>query len=175
MNCREREERIALYAGADLPGASAVEVERHLRDCAGCQVFASGLREALDLLRDQHTEPVAAAHYTALRARVLGALDRPRRVRRWLWAPAALALVLAAGVGIDRRMRVAPLPHVPLRARAAPALTAAPARPNPPARPRRPARPAPKPSRRSEPVLVRLQTSDPDVVILWITETKGDL
>ena len=53
MNCLDWEERIALYAGGDLTGAEAAEVERHVADCAGCQVFWSGLRETLAELRDR--------------------------------------------------------------------------------------------------------------------------
>ena len=54
MNCAEWEERIALHAGGDLAPGEAAEVERHLAECAGCQVFWSGMRESLAVLREVH-------------------------------------------------------------------------------------------------------------------------
>ena len=54
MNCSVWEERIALYQGGDLPSGQVQEVERHLGECAGCQVFASGLKETLEVLREAH-------------------------------------------------------------------------------------------------------------------------
>ena len=50
MNCLDWEERIALHSGGDLTGAEADAVERHLADCAACQVFWSGLRQTLEEL-----------------------------------------------------------------------------------------------------------------------------
>jgi hypothetical protein len=67
MNCTAWEERIALHAGGDLPAGEAVEVERHLGECAGCQVLWSGLRESLDTLRaahQAHQDTLGPAHFT---------------------------------------------------------------------------------------------------------------
>jgi anti-sigma factor RsiW len=75
MKCSDWEERIALHAGRDLPPAEAAEVERHLRECAGCQVLASGLQQSLALLKEAHHEPLAAAHFLAVRARVVAELE----------------------------------------------------------------------------------------------------
>ncbi len=75
MNCAHWEERIALYAGGDLPAAEAAEVERHLGDCPGCQLFASGLKESLQLLQGIHQEEIAPAHFAAVRARVMARLE----------------------------------------------------------------------------------------------------
>jgi hypothetical protein len=94
MNCREWEERIA----GDLDDAAAA---RHLADCPGCQVFASGLRQTLEELRRAHTEDeIAPAHYAAVRARVMAEL-RPRRRWGWVWAAvgaAATAVLVAVSV-----------------------------------------------------------------------------
>ena len=97
MNCRDWEERIALYAGGDLPPVEAAEVERHVADCAGCQVLLSGLRQSLELLREAHGEPVDPAHFAAVRARVLAKLERECRPwwrQAWAVGPAMAALVL---------------------------------------------------------------------------------
>lgn len=176
MNCADWEERIALYTGGDLPDGRTAEVERHLRECAGCQVFASGLRQSLELLRGAHAGDVPAAAYAAVRMRVMGAVERRRRVR-WAWARvavAAVAVLLAIG-GVNRTMRVEKLPLVAL---APPPVPEVP--PGTPkhvasgAAPRR-VRPRPHPAAKPETVLVKLETDNPDVVIYWIAETKGEL
>jgi anti-sigma factor RsiW len=79
MNCVDWEERIALYAGGDLAPAEAQAVERHVAECAGCQMLLSGLRQSLALVREVHSEPVEAAHFAAVRARVLAELERVRQ------------------------------------------------------------------------------------------------
>lgn len=170
MNCAEWEERIALYAGGDLADGS---VERHLAECPGCQVFATGMQQALEVLRTERYE-IEPAHYAAVRARVLAEVARPRQ--RWIWAWAAVAgcAAILAGLGIEQQMRVEPLPAE---------VSLAPAAPAPPvgsavrraaaaaaARPRRRARSRP----RSDEVVVKVETDVPDVVIYWIAETRGE-
>ncbi len=183
MNCREWEERLALYAGGDLVPAEKAEVERHLQDCAGCQMFLSGLTEGLQVLRDAHAEEPATAHFAAVRARVLSELGRDRRP--WWsggWAlglaAAALAVLMAVWMRPPRRevpppeiARVSPPAGVPVPAPKAP-------RPAPVphvsrrAQPRLPQlKPAMEPVK---PLVVKLVTDDPNVVIYWITETRGE-
>jgi hypothetical protein len=168
MNCRDWEERIA--GDSDDPG-----VVRHLGDCVGCQVFASGLRQALETLRAAHADEIPEAAYTAVRARVMAEL-RPRRRWGWVWAVAGAALVLVAVAGVERGMRVAELPAVALRGPGAPELRAVAPRAAARKKPaRKPAWPADSRRYRTEEVLVKLETGDPDVVIYWIAETKGEL
>jgi hypothetical protein len=172
MNCGEWEERIALYVGGDLAGPAAAEAARHLGECAGCQVFASGLRATLETLREGHREEIPQAHYAAVRARVLAEL-RPRIRWGWVWGVAA-AIGVVAAVGVERQLRVPELPAVALRTPGAPAagyavpVVAV-------ARPARVHKAAPaRPSQPGEELVVKIETADPDVVIYWITETKGD-
>jgi anti-sigma factor RsiW len=166
MNCGDWQERIALYAGGDLEPSEAQAVERHVAECAGCQMLLSGLRQSLELLREAHGEPVEEAHFAAVRARVLAELERGRtRTWRfaWVYAMAAAAVVLLAVAMTPRtEQRLAlPVPHAPT----APAIAKVGVK-------------APLPRRQvtdpSETVLMKIETDNPDVVIYWIAETKGE-
>ena len=175
MNCAEWEERIALHAGGELTDGS---VERHLAECPGCQVFASGMRQTVAALRADERE-IGEAHYAAVRARVMAEVGRARRRWIWVWAAAAVCTAVVAGVGIERRMRVEELPMVARAAPVAPPVVA---------RVRAPESPAVRAVKRAamrheerqknlaapEEVLVKIETDDPDVVLYWITETKGE-
>jgi len=189
MNCAEWEERIALYYGGDLPADETRAVEAHLADCAGCRLFAGGMKDALTVLQQAHADPLAGAHFAFVRARVLSRLAGERRGRRrWAWmygaaAMAAAALLLAAGLWPRRPQRNA-------APRIAPPVAAV-SRPAPPEihaaavriqrHPRRhfaaakahvaPAGPAAQPAK---PLVVKLVTDDPNVVIYWITGKSGD-
>jgi anti-sigma factor RsiW len=186
MSCSDWEERIALHAGGDLPPAEAAEVERHLRECAGCQALASGLKQSLALLKEAHDEPLAAAHFSAVRARVVAELEQERRrgalwARRRAWSyglaavAVALLVMLALGPGRtpERRTVVVARSNRSLTFAAPPAVVAV----------RKPA--VPRPHRRvarrvvranvpetSEPLMVKLVTDDPNVVIYWIADRK---
>jgi hypothetical protein len=121
------------------------------------------------------------ADYAEVRSRVLGEIRRRRLVRTAMYAAAAAVVILACGLWAWRISRVEPAPPAVARVLtpAPPALeaptpiTALPVRH--PARRVRP-RPAPEPKREEpvEPLLVKLETPDPDVVIYWIVEGKGD-
>ena len=177
MNCRDWEERIALHAGGDLPPAEAAEVERHLRECAGCQVLASGLKQSLALLKEAHDEPLAPAHFSAVRARVVAELEQKRRpLWAWAWsfglAAAAVALLvtlaLRPGRTPERRAPVVAVNHPPVVVAHEPAV------PPPPHRrvARRVVRPIVPDAPDPEPLIVKLQTDDPNVVIYWIADRK---
>ena len=172
MNCAEWEERIALHQGGDLPLGQAATVERHLGECPGCQVFASGLRETLSALRSAHGQHPADAHFAAVRARVLAELahrQRPAWRRGLAWGSVAAGLA-ALAVGAAWFRPVPSLPAVALARPAAPELQ--PPAPSPPRRVRTaPRRPAP---RVVETVTIKLLTDNPDVVIYWIADRKGE-
>ena len=161
MNCVEWQERIALHAGGDAAPDEAATVERHLGECAGCQIFWSGMKESLAALSEVHAELPEAAHFAAVRARVIGEIEGSRRGWRrlaWLSAVAATAVLAVAlwpsGTEIPAAPRMmASIPSAP--------LVISPARPTHVARVR--------PEKR-EPLTIRLQTSDPNIVIYWIAE-----
>jgi anti-sigma factor RsiW len=184
MNCAHWEERIALYMGSDLPPAEAAEVERHLAECAGCQLFASGMRESLAVLREAHGDEPGEAAYAAVRARVLGELQRPAR-GWWFGLAAAMA---AAALLLALWMRPVKRPAIARHAPPAPQQVVVPAPAVVPElavvpvvhHPRHHKAPVVKtaaqkaPALPEKPLVVKLVTDDPDVVIYWITDTRGE-
>ena len=180
MNCPEWEERIALYGEGDLPPNEIAETERHLARCSPCREFAEGLAQTLAIARAAHAEPIPPAAFTALRARVLAQIARGRRpwwgrlpggaphrnVAAWI-IPLLAALAVAIVVLLPRpveplRTTLTP-PPVPLDQPLAPA-TAQPIAPRRPPRARRRLNPRTP----AEPLMVKLVTDDPNVVIYWI-------
>ena len=166
MNCPGWEERIALYAEGDQPSQ---ETERHLAACPDCRDFAEGLKQSLATLRAAHEQPIGAAHFAALRARVLAQIDRPHRPLwrlAWIGGLAALVAVLV--------FLFWPQPVEPIRVAVArppapsPSPATLPVPPNPPLKRVARRKPAPKVRPPAEPLLVKLITDDPDVVIYWI-------
>jgi hypothetical protein len=166
MNCVEWETRVALHAGGDVTGAEAGEVERHLGECSGCQVLWSGVRESLAVLQAAHVELPEAAHFTAVRSRVMAELERG--ARPWLrlaWisgiaVAAALLLLVAlwpARVVPQAPRLLASIPPAPAVAKASPVV-----------RPR--VRPMVARAQRKEPLTIKLQTADPNIVIYWIAD-----
>jgi hypothetical protein len=195
MNCSDWEERIALYAGGDLPPAQAHAVERHILECAGCQLLLSGLRQSLGMLREAHAEPVEAAHFAAVRARVLSELARGYRPwwrQAWVYATvlAAMAMLVAvwpkpqkksmaqARTGVETSDGGAdPLVRRRRPGRSARVTPVAAGLGRPVARraaPRGSAPPKPESAKPAEQLVVKLLTDDPDVIIYWITDSKGD-
>jgi len=159
-------------------------VERHLRECAGCQVLASGLQQSLALLKEAHHEPLAAAHFSAVRARVVAEVEQQRRRgalwarrRAWGYGLAAVAVALLAMLALRTG-------RIPVAVRTNRSLTVA-ALSLPVVVAREPV--TPPPHRRvvrhavrsnvpdtsdPEPLIVKLQTDDPNVVIYWIADRK---
>lgn len=135
-------------------------------------------RDTLELLREAHREPIAEAHYAAVRARVLSQLAERRRPQRiWVYGLAAAA-VLAIFVGwIHWPARVPPQP-APVHSGQPLAIREAPAR-APAATAGRRQRIARRPESAAyrvvgpppihPPLVVKLVTNDPNVVIYWIT------
>ncbi|HYW42751.1 MAG TPA: zf-HC2 domain-containing protein [Bryobacteraceae bacterium] len=184
MNCRDWEERLALYAGDDLAPAERAAVERHLGECAGCQVFLSGLKAGIDTLREAHEDGPSEAHLAAVRARVLADLRHRRRSRAWAWAVATVAAVLLLLVAVrPGRKEAPPVPVVAVSRPPAPVEIERP-RPRQPVRRvrhvvarnrvRTPLLASPPPNEPAEPLVVKLITDDPDVVIYLISGGKGE-
>jgi len=123
-----------------------------------------------ELLRAAHNHPIDPAHYTAVRARVIAELETTRSPWRrlaWLSGVGAIAAALLFAVALHRaEVALLPPPRVVIAMPVAPA--------EPPAV-RKPslvhvahARPVSRPHR--EPLTIKLQTSDPNIVIYWIAD-----
>ena len=159
--------------GGDLPAGQMPEVERHLGECAGCQVFASGLKETLRGAAGGAWSLPAEAHFAAVRARVLAEVER-RRFSVWLrvlaWSTVAAGILVM--VGLARLYRPVPPPPgggagSPAGAHGIAGLRSASQRAGAQAV-RRPAAVA------TEAVTIKLMTDNPDVVIYWIADRKGE-
>jgi hypothetical protein len=141
--------------------------------------------DAMDFLREAHREPIPEAHFAAVRARVLSQIAAERGVVRHRWwysfafaAAAALLLMFwpktAANKSVVARIPtrgeepVADVresvnhelaktaPDVRHRPRRKPPITGVIGPPNP------------------TPLVVKMLTDDPNVVIYWISERTGE-
>jgi hypothetical protein len=151
--------------------------------------------ETLELLREAHRAAIPEAHFTAVRARVLSQLAAERRPwRRGFWpygfvAAAVAAMLLAALVGRtpwSARVPLDPPFARPSRSHALAGPTRASAadqgvRPTSAVgrRKRLPHNAAPAAYRvigppDPRPLVVKLLTDDPNIVIYWIASIKGE-
>jgi hypothetical protein len=143
--------------------------------------------EAMDLLREAHREPIPEAHFAAVRARVLSQIAAERGVsRRWVWSY-GFAVVAAVGLLLAFWPKQPVRRHVvtetrspvikPLANTRAPVASPEPVRAVVAARSPTHRRPPvsgvigpPNPT----PMVVKMFTEDPDVVIYWISERTGE-
>lgn len=174
MSCTGWESRVAAYCSGPVDAAEAAAVDSHLNTCPACRLVAEETRACAGVLRD--------SDYAGVRARVLSKVGSSRRAF-WTWA--AAATVAAASVLVFLGTP-APKPEpLPVRAIATP--------PAPPI-----AFPAAIPAARhirraamrrvtrhkvtsvaaakpeTKPLVVKLLTDDPNVVIYWITGKSGE-
>jgi len=172
MTCREFEPLIALYAGSDLDTPDLVRVDEHLARCAGCRALLEDLQASRESLLDWGSEPVEGALLTAIRSGALARIGARRR-RVWPWiAAAAACAALAALLTVGAPPKAVPAPPPPERGVEIAEKAEAP----PPA-----SRPAPRRRRvkrapviDGEPLIVKMLTDDPDIVIIWLVDQKGD-
>jgi hypothetical protein len=150
MTCRECELALGMDEAMEESGAA---VARHLAECDSCGELSRVMRANAGALRDMASDPLP---------RLL-----PRRRARWQWAAAAAALVLTM-LGLSRMWPVEKIAPPPVQvAVAAPKVEIPPA----PALPKRRARKRPR-RRPAPPLTVKMFTSDPNVVIYWLIDSK---
>ncbi len=186
MNCADFEKLIALDVEGDLPKNQAGGVSRHLRTCPHCQDFAEKLQASQSFLRELAGETPDEAALQEVRVGVLNRLRTeaaPKAFPVWRFAlGAALAAMLAFAAIMLRRSASAPpvqataIMQPPAAMKAMRQAIAAPpnsliqspkrvrtatARKSFSGAPRERAR------QRPEPLMVKLYTDNPNVVIYW--------
>ena len=178
MTCREYEPLIALYVEGDLNDR---EVERHLSECSDCRELLEDLQASQAALKG--LAAVDAALLSAVRSGVLAKIERRRPVA-WPWV-AALAVAAALIVA------VLTAPRQPALMTKVPVSTNGGADPlvrgRPPGRPSMIAQAPPKAKRSRpggrlrtrgsappEPLVVKMLTDDPNIVIIWLVDQPGD-
>jgi hypothetical protein len=166
MNCGRSESMIALDVEGDLPMRHAARLASHLESCVGCRQFAEEMRESQVWWKSLKLETPPASIVTEVR------WQKPGRTLPWpFWRWAAFALTAGLFLATLAGVVLHPPAPLPPRLKTAVAVPVPPrvpvARVNPPVRKRRH---EPK----SETLLVKLETNDPDVVIYWLVDHKGD-
>lgn len=175
MKDHMNETRLALYLRGDLSGDGQRSVARHVEGCAECQSVLEDLSRSHELLVGAFAEPTAD-ELTAMRSAVAVRIQTRSRGPAWrIWAVAASAVVAVILV----------LSNLPLQTQVTPpaASTVPPAAikisPPPPLKPQPMIRPARRRimrraaptvtllTRAEQPDLLKINTSDPNVVILW--------
>jgi anti-sigma factor RsiW len=165
MNCEKFEPEIALYVEGDLDGREAAGVREHLAGCAACRELVDELMTSQAALKQLRAQPVDAALLAAVRSEVLAGIEDRSRAR-WPWVAAAIAVAAV----LIAMFRPAPPPARIVQA------PVAQVRVNPTLPGRRPKlakvrrrRPAPGP-----PLVVKMFTDDPNIVIIWLVDQTGD-
>jgi predicted anti-sigma-YlaC factor YlaD len=163
MNCSEWEREIA-------GESQSVALEEHLKVCANCRAFA---REIEDNRAALQSLGVDGAAFDAVRGRVLGEIQtRRRRTAAWAWSAAAAACVaILCASFVVPRFQNPPPPRPPEFAKAPKLVewTVQPARQTV----RVSHRHAPAVAN-VEPLVIKMLTNDPDVIVVWLIDPKGD-
>lgn len=172
MTCVNFELPIALYVENDLTEEEALLVESHLSACDRCRELAADIRESQAALKALRSEFVDGSVLQQVHADTMQAISRKRRPLLWPRCAIAAALVLALAAGWIWRMRpVMRLELRPIAAAVPPPHLVAPAQERLRKRARRAPRPAP--TFKSEPLVVKMITDDPQVVIYWLVDQNG--
>jgi predicted anti-sigma-YlaC factor YlaD len=171
MTCREYEPLLALYVEGDLDDP---DVERHLAECEGCRELLDDLRASQAMLRKLGTAD--PAFLAAVRTEVLAKIREKRRTV-WPWIAAyAAALALFLAVFAEPRGRsLVPIARTvqPLVSRVAEDAHPVSVRTSAPVhKGRRGRRPQTKGS--APPLVVKMLTDDPNIVIIWLVDQPGD-
>lgn len=167
MNCADCQRKVA---GEEVDAA----VLTHLDECMECRAFERELAGNAAALRS--LEPPEAA-YTALRARVMGALPQQRRPAAWWWPVPACAAAIAV-VWSFAAFRPQPVPPPVAITYRVPAPEFAYQRterkPSPMLRRATHNMGWSETQQRSEVAAIKLLTDDPNVVIIWLPNEEAN-
>ena len=174
MNCSDWEQEIASES-------ESASLEEHLRVCGHCRDFAVELERNRVALQAVEIHPAA---FDAVRLRVLNEIGaKKRRGAWWAWPASAAAVcvaILCASVILQSWKN--PAPPMPMVATRNPPKIERTSAPLPPVvrahhRVRRhfgPVTASAGPAHHPEPLVVKMLTNDPDVIIIWLVDQKGD-
>jgi hypothetical protein len=171
MKHHVNEERLALYVRGDLSAGDRRSVAQHVESCAECQSTLEDLSRSHELLISSFVDPTAA-ELAAVRSAVAWRIRTQSRRPAWrIWAVAASAIVAVIFVlanfplqtRVPQRPVTSTVPPVAIRISPLPPPLVRTAR-------RRVVRRAPAVTlltRAEQPAWLKINTSDPNVVILW--------
>ncbi len=190
MSCQEYDDLLALFVGGDLDARDEERFQAHIATCSNCRATVEELRSHRDVLAGLADEAVDDAVLRSVRSRVMARIEaRAHRTGAWRWAWAAAAAIGAILVS------VAVLKHAPDQA---PVSTTHRPQPAPTVRASETSEPptdnlaaqtqsvtqiarvqATRSARLSgakaaEPLVVKMLTDDPDVVIYWLVDSEGE-
>ncbi len=174
------DEQLALYVGGDLTGEEADIVEKHLHDCVGCRTLFTEFQDMQGSLLASLGEP-AENELQGVRHRVIQKLRKQKQAtERSIWITAAAAAIIVAGLFVHQKQprraihsdtvtaAYLPAPYRPIVQILIPNLAA-----NIEPVHVRPHRRVPGLrtvtllAENNGPPILKMTTSDPDVVILW--------
>jgi len=173
MNCADWEREIASES-------DNVALGEHLQGCERCQEFAREIEANRVAMGALNVPPVAL---DAVRRRVLDEIQvRKRRSVWWAWSAVAAACVAVLCVSYFVTRVRSPVAPKPVRfANAAPIMEHAPtpmlqasAKPHHRGRKRQFGAVAVKAAPPKEPLVIKMLTNDPNVIIIWLVDQKGD-
>ena len=165
MNCSNWEVEIAGEAESDA-------LRDHMLQCARCREFALEITANREALRTLAADPLAVI---LVRNRVMAGLSARRQARiGWTW-PAAVAACLAILCASLALMRFpSPAPPKPVVTLARPPIFPRVAEANQRPHTIRYRRASTVAHAEREPLVIKMLTDDPDVIIIWIADQKGD-
>jgi anti-sigma factor RsiW len=192
MSCSDFEHLIAMYVEEDLSAVEHSRVEVHLKKCSNCWDLAEDLKESQAAFKSIRQDVPDATALSALRERVLSEVSGVESMtwferflfgglrRKAALACIALVLVGSSAMWLARSPRVVPekvtvaavepLPPVVVPA---PIPEAEPS--SAPVRPTRKRAPRPAPAvEETKQVAIQFVTDDPNVIIYWLVDAKGD-
>ena len=187
MNCAKYEPLIALYVENDLAEAEAHLLESHLGRCDECREFAENMRESQAALKSLRLDSVEDVTLAEIRLSVMEEISKKSPAPAWRGYAIAAMLVIGLVAGWLWRVRTTGFdgpqiassvipPPPPHEALMFPAVRHTPRVPSlKKYRLATPVPPATHPAAvaKSEPLLVKLITDDPQVVIYWLVDQNG--
>jgi anti-sigma factor RsiW len=180
MNDHVREELLALYLRGDLPEADHRRVARHAGNCPECQQTLADFSRSYELLTSSFEEP-ERADLMAVRSAVMREIAKRKVGRgRWIWASATAAVLMVVVLlasHVERQELPAvtqlPRPRPPAVVLPAPASSAVHVARAPRKHIEAGMRAATLLTEAGQPAILKMNTSDPNVVILWqLQETE---